>query len=213
MALKTFTFRDGRMRLYDGTPVTPFYLEILFMDANFTGPLGRPRPEERSVMNRGKLRNNDNAWHYVAGPDTPQGEPLQLSFSFRLANTDPMFQKFRDAMNLDIAAAWTVGVNTWVTSKGKSQVLSGGQAGGISSGVVSVTTPTFTDPRKRCADVYVLWEDPDGVANIGMKWAETFFPPDQQSLNEGEDMVSIRCQGLIYGDVAEITAFPAGTAS
>jgi hypothetical protein len=208
MALKTYTTRDGILRLYDGT-ATPFYIEIPFVQANFTAPLGRPRPDEIAVMNRGRFSvTGAPNWHYISGADDAIIQPLNLSFSFRLGNTEPSYQKFRDALNIDmITAPWTVGASTWVTTKGKSSLLSGGETPTL------VTTPLFADARKRCVDVQVMYTDPDGALDIGVRWREVYFPPDQQTVNEGDDMVDIRCTGLIYGDIAEITAFTAGTLS
>lgn len=204
--MKTYTFIDGVLRIYDGT-ATPFYLEIPFMQANFTGPEGNPRPDEIPRMNRGRVRNTDSNWHYISAPDDPIVNPVTLSFSFLMANNQPNYQKLRQALNIDMASTWTVGSNTWVSSKGTTQVLGGGRTPTL------VTTPSFGDARKRTVTIYTLWADPDGGANdIGRKWAEVYFPPDKQTIREAMDMVEIQCQGLIYGAIGQITAFPAGNA-
>lgn len=205
-SLKSFTFRDGQLRLYDAT-ATPFYIEIPFIQANFTAPMMRPRPEEMNILDRGRMKNSNAFWHTILGPDDPIAAPLPLTFSFRLVNTDPGWKKWRQALNLDFASTWTVGSNTWVSAKGTTQVLSGGP-----EVPTLVTTPLFSDLRKRCVNVCVLWADPDGISDLGYKWSEVYFPPDQQQLNEGNDIVEVRASGQIYGAIVEITAFPSGTA-
>lgn len=200
--MKTFTHRDGALRIYDGTG-TPFFLQLIFVDAGFTAPLGRGRGDEILTLNRGRIDPN---MHYILGPDDPPMAPVTLSFNFRIANTEPNLLKFKQALNLYMEPAWNVGVNTWVSTKGKSQVLSGGTV------PTSTTTPAFSDARKRTVDLYVLWTDPDSIANQGHKWQEVYFPPDQQSINEGTDAVEIRCSGRVYGNIAPISSFPAGTA-
>src|SRR5574337_69259 len=113
--MKIFTHRDGELRIYDGSP-TPYYLRLLFVQAGFTAPLGRPRPQEMPILDRDRLSTSGVAsaitHHYIAGPDTPLMTPMQMSFQFTLANgaSDPNYQKFRQALTLDMAATWTVGL-------------------------------------------------------------------------------------------------------
>lgn len=205
MALKTYEFPDGVLRLYDGTG-TPYYLEVPFVEGKLVAPEGRARPAEIAVINRGRVRQTDTLWHYVEGPDTPIIEPLTLTFSFKMANTEPNYQKLRDALNIDMTATWTVGSNTWVTTKGLSQVLSGGES------PQNVTTPAFSDPRKRCVDIQALWSDPDGTSDIGRRFREVYFEPSDQQFNEQDVMLEVRLTGRIYGSITDITAFTAGTA-
>jgi hypothetical protein len=204
--LKTLTFRDGALRLLDATG-TPNWIQLLFVDAGFTAPISRARPAEMSKLNRGRVDSTN--WHYIQGADDPIVAPLALSFSFALMNGagDPNYQKFRQALNVDMSATWKVGTVTWVTTKGTSQVRSGGAS------PTSTTTPTFSDSVKRTVNVETLWTDPDAVGNMGYVWKEVYFPPDKQSLTEGNDAVQIKCSGEVYGDVTTHTAFTAGTQS
>ena len=202
--MPTYTHADGQLRLLDGS-ATPFFVEMTFLNADISFPLGRPRPTETPRMNRGRI---DSLSHHVAGPD--RLEPMALAFSFFLSDTDPAYQKWRDILGLDNPATWTVGGKTWVTAKGKTQILKGGPGARTLE-----TTPGFADPLKRAVHVEVRLVDPDsgGASHIGYRVAECYFQPDQQSYREGDDGVTISCSGEIYGDVTEITAFTAGTES
>ena len=206
----SFIHKDGELRLYDAT-ATPNFINILFMDAGFTAPLGRPRYEERLVLDRGTHATLSGSvkTHYIKSSDEAMMAPLDLSFNFRWTNAEPNYSKFRQALNVDIAATWKVGTVTWVTTKGTSTILNSAKT------PVSVTTPIFTDGRKRTVNVEVLWTDPisGGVSDAGIRWREVHFPPDAQRLTENEDSVMIACAGRIYGDIQVISAFSAGTAS
>ena len=82
--MKTFTAKDGELRLYAGAGsggVTGKpYIKILFVNADFTGPIGRNRPDENLVLDRLKFDGNT---HFVQGSDAAIAEPLPMSFSFR----------------------------------------------------------------------------------------------------------------------------------
>ena len=45
----------------------------------------------------------------------------------------------------------------------------------------------------------------------GIKWAECYFPPEQQSITEGTDGVTINIVADCYGTVTRLTAFSTGT--
>lgn len=200
---KRFQSRDGALRFYDGTG-TPYFVEMIFENGDIDHPLGMPEPEQIAVQNRGRA---DQYGHYIEGPDRWL-EFLPFSFSFQLANSDPAYQKFRDIMNLDLPATWLVGGNTWVTTKGTTQKLSGGPTRAL------VTTPGFASGRFRTCNVFYLLTDPDGGAlHIGYRLNEVLFLPDEQRLREGEDMVTIQGSGRVYGTIVEITSFAAGTES
>ena len=200
----SYTVRDGKLRIYDGTPSTPFYLELGFVQPGLKGATGKAVPDQKLVMDRGRIGGN---FHYQEGTDEKVMAPQTLSFSFMLTNTDPNWKKWRQALNLDMAATWTVGSNTWVTTKGTSQVLSGGETPAL------VTTPQFVGPRRRTVDIYQLWNDPTvggGTGDIGVHWAEVEFEPDKQTYDEQNDMVPISCSGLVYGSISQLTAWPSG---
>jgi hypothetical protein len=209
MAYGTYIAKDGELRLYDGT-ATPYYIKLFFVNSDFTAPTGRPRYEERLVLDRGTHKDESGqlTTHYIRSSDETLLEPLDLTFSIRLANTEPNRLRFRQALNTELAATWTVGSNTWTSTKGTTQILNSAKT------AVMVSTPTFTDPRKRCVNVEVLWIDPTtgGVAT-GFRWAEVYFPPELQTISETDDQIQCNCAGKIYGQVTLITGFAAGTLS
>lgn len=204
MAFKSWYIKRGRLRLYDGSG-TPYFLEVSFR-GQVRGPIDRPRPAETLVLDRMRLTA---AAHYVQGSDEAVMAPLPLAFNFRLANTEPNLSKFVTLVRSPAVGVATkaVGPNTWVTTKGTSQLQDSNP-----EGRALVTTPTFSDPAKWCADVELLYEDPDGAADRGFRWNEVYFPPNAQ-LVEGDAEVVIELAGEVYGAIDTITAFTAGTES
>jgi hypothetical protein len=69
--------------------------------------------------------------------------------------------------------------------------------------------PTFKDSGKRTLNIEVLWA---GTTDEGIKWAEVYFPPEQQSISEGADGVAINVVGDCYGTVTTLSAFSTGEA-
>ena len=58
-----------------------------------------------------------------------------------------------------------------------------------------------------------LWTSPHSGSVIGQYWDEVYFPPQQITLNESADMVELRVQGLVYGNIGQLGAFTSGTES
>lgn len=206
MSFRGFFKKVGRLRFYSGD-VTPRWFEVPFR-GSFEGPVDRRRPEDRLQLDRGKA---SHLAHYTQGPDDPIYEPLPLTISTRLANTEPNYSKLLTVIRGRIAAGVTVasvtkiiGGQTWTTAKGSTQI-----ADADWSGMSLITTPPFTDPSKWCVNVELLYTDPDGSNHRGFKWGDVYFPPDQR-LTEGEDTVDVTMNGEVYGNVSLITAFTAG---
>jgi hypothetical protein len=207
---RSFTVHDGVLRVYDGTPVTPFYIELPFVEAGFKGVLGAARPEQRYISSRGRGENFPGAkHHYIELTDETVFAPQPVSWSIRLHNVDPNYQKFKAMLNLAFDATWTVGGNPWVTTKATTQRLSGGRNPRL------VTTPPFAGQRKRAVDLQLLWTDPDvgGVQHMGHEWCEVCFEPNEQNYDEQDEGVMITLAGNAYGRIGEITAFRTGAAS
>jgi len=198
------------MRFYDGTglptPGTQNYIKLRFSEMNLTVPEGANRPEEILRLNRGQLDANA---HYVQGLDDPIVEPVQMTTSFRLESGAQKelvheFLGLRFASGQD--ATWNAGTGSvaLVTTKGKSVGRPAGLTGTL------VVLPLFTDPKKVCVDAVGLWDDLTGN-KIGRSLTETYFRPGEQSLNEAPDGVMVSLNGQVYGSIASITAFAAGT--
>ena len=86
-----------------------------------------------------------------------------------------------------------------MSTKATSSVHSGSGA--------SVATKAFADGRKMAYNVQVLW---DGTVDLGYNMQEVYFPPDQQTINEGTDAVNLNMNGMIYGDVTPMATFSSG---
>ena len=198
MAL-TYIGKDGTIRWYDSTATRPWYFEAVYEQMDFSGPLGRPRAEDIAVLDRGLHTTNT---HYVEAVDDAIMEPVDISFSCRLDDTN-LRVKLRDVLKID-TGAWTVGGNTWLTTKGDTSLVPG-------DGTAAVVTPAFADAEKFCTNLEVLWDV--ATNDIGIKYGEVYWPPDQQTLNEAEDSLMVNLTGRCYGTITEITEFSTGAVS
>lgn len=187
------TLRDAKLRLYDGTG-TPYYLELDFDLGDFNGPIGAPTPEEILQLNRGKM---DSLAHYIKGPDDALMAAVPVTFSVFV----------RDESQ-------TVNLRNW---------LRAGQDGGttqVNSNTITTTkedtqrdgsnnNPAFADSNKLTSNVEYLITL--SGTDLGLKYAEVFFPLDQQNLSEAEDGITISLNGMCYGTITDITSFTSGT--
>jgi hypothetical protein len=192
-----FQHKDGELRLSDhgyGGGVTK-YIEILFTDANLTGPLGRSLPAERLVMDRGVLDTNA---HYVEEGDASRMEPLSLTFSCKTADTT----------NYQILLQMMSGTSL-ITVGGTTYGMYSRTGKGISMYGFTTTPPSFRDSNniKTTYTVQVLWS---GTSDLGMLWDEVLFHPNEQTITEADDSVTLNLNGMIYGGVTSISAFLAG---
>lgn len=204
MSFKGFYIKVGKLRLYDGTTPTPFFLEVPFRGP-VTAPLERPRPAENLHLDRGRVTENS---YYSQGPDDPILQGLPFSCNFLLANTEPNFSKFLTLIKIPGGTTTkTIGGHAWTSTKASSQVRNSDP-----EGTALVTTPSFADPEKFCVNVVLLWSDPDAANDRGFQWKEVYFPPDRQ-VTEGDNEVRVDLSGEIFGAISNVTAFPAGTES
>ena len=210
MAFKSYFLKVGRLRFYSRASDGPYFLEVPFRGV-VTGPVDRPRPPETMVHDRGRFIDTS---HYVMGPDTPITDPLPFSCNFRLANTEPNFSKFltmiRGAGNTGTARATkTIGTRVWTSTKASTTLRNAEVAG---AGTALHTTPDFLDTEKWCMNAEILWEDPDNSNDRGFRWSALYLPPERQ-VPEGETDVMVDLSGEVYGAIALITTFTAGTES
>jgi hypothetical protein len=191
--MSKLTSRKGKLRLYDGTG-TPFYLEIDLDLGDFNAPIGTPLQEEILVLDRGVMSADA---HYIKGPDDKLMEPVPISFGVWVRD-DTQFGYLQDWLEAgQNAGATTVNSNTVTTTKQDTQ------RDGANN------NPAFADTNKLCSNVEYLMEC--GGTDRGVKYAEVFFPLDQQNLSEAEDGNKLTLSGMCYGTVTRITAFTAGT--
>lgn len=191
--MSKLTMRKGKIRLYDSTP-TPWYLEMDLDVGDFSGPIGIPRQEEILVLDRGVM--NANA-HYIKGPDDKLMEPVNISFSVLVRDDQQTINILNWLKAGQDAAATQVNSHTLSTTKADTQ-RDGATA-----------NPAFADTNKICSNVEYLMET--GGTDLGFKFAEVFFPLDQQQLAEAEDGITLTLTGICYGTITRITSFTAGT--
>jgi len=185
-----YTNLDAKIRIYDANNL---YLQLELDSADFSGPLGRKRPAENLVLNRGRA---DAHMHNVKGNDEPIYEPLSLSFTFQTRN-DQQTINFRNLLRAcSDGAATQVNGNTLVTTKGTTQ----------NDG--SNNNPAFADTSKIALNVEYLKTK---STSEGRKYAEVWFPLDQCTESEGEDGINWSISGEIYGTITDLTGFTSGT--
>ena len=187
-----FKHKDGELRLYSAAG--PFYIQVLFSDASLNIPLGRGRPEEMLNMDRSNFDTNAS---YSEGSDEPITNPLPFTFTGKIDD-----QSYSGYLLDWLSGVTIINAHTLTTTKASSGVT-------VNPAAAKVTTKAFADGVKTAYDAEVLW---DGSTDYGFKVKEIYFPPDQQSITEGDDNVSLSVNGLIYGTVSRISGFTAGTA-
>jgi len=174
-------------------PVDGMFYTVKFSDGNLSAPEGRAKVEEAFVLDRGR---GSVGVHAIAGVDDAIINPLDLSFSIRVAST---FNKddIREALTCGTPAYDANWSGAGASTKTDSTFVDGSGS--------TVNFPAFEDTNKKTVCVQILWTR-GGVA-YGREFNEVFFPLDQQSLAESADGVVLSCTGKIYGAIRAIYAF------
>jgi len=196
-----FQGKDGELRVIEkGSPYkgSTYYLQVLFCNMDFSCPIERPRTEERIIMNRGTF---DSDTHYVEGSD--EVTLAQMSMTFSCMVDDKQYSRILTdwLCSTSVSAA---GATIPLTTTGNTKILS--WDGSTLFGGVSL--PAFADTSKNSWRVEVLW---DGTNDYGQRFEEVYFPPDQQTITEAEDGLTLSVNALVYGAVSRISVFAAGT--
>jgi len=163
-------------------PVDGQYLEIAFSNGDFTGPIGRPRPEEVLILERG---NYNSKAHYINTSDMAIYEPLPISLSCLVDDTynKDDVQAALACLDPD-SARWTA---TGVSTKGNTQ----------NDG--SVDNPTFADANKKTVNAMILFSSPGSGLDFGWAYYETFFVASETQFAEGEEGNTLTIAGGVYG--------------
>ena len=185
--MRTFTNKQGELRIYEGS-ATPWYIPIRFTGADFSGPLGRNRPEETLILDRQTMDCNT---HLIETSDARIVEPIGLSFSCRASDTEP--------------TGWLVDMLSGRTSNGKTMTTTKGTTKNDGSN----NNPTFLDTSKKAFNLEIKWlkgsgndmTDAASFESLCMKYNETFFDLGDQTIAESEDGVTISLSGLCYGTI------------
>ena len=189
------TQRDAKLRLYDST-ATAWYLELEFDLGNFTGPIGAPLPEEILALDRGKATGD---MHYVKGDDYAMMASVPISFGYFL----------QDVVQLTYLIHWITAMNDGLTQTVNAHTLLSTHADSQRDG--SNANPAFADSNKSQCDV--LWLSDTAGVDFGWRYNGVWFPFDQQSFTEGEAEGTLTLNGLCYGTIVPITAWPGSDAT
>lgn len=180
-----FVNRNGSLRLYDGT-ATPYYLQLIFDNGDFTGPIGIAKTDEILVLNRGLMDANA---HHIEGGDAKIMEPFDIKFSTIIEDTTIT------TYLLDLLEGGTVNSNALVSTNGDTQ------RDGVND------NPLFTDTTKKTFNLeYRL----DGSTDIVWHYNECYFDLSKQSMSESEEGITLTLSGGCYGTVVRDAAFTAG---
>jgi len=196
-----FTSKNGELRLYDGHPADatgPYYAKVLFTNADLNFPLNRGKPEEVLTMDRGNMDTNAS---YHQGSDEPIVTPLPVKFSGLLDDTNYTHKLVRIMSGATkISYGTTTSYCTLITTKASSALNVGG---------VAITTKAFADSSKMAYNLEIKY---DGTIDFIYQLKEIYFPPDQQTITEGEDGVTLDINGLWYGSGGTKATFTTGKA-
>jgi len=169
-------------------PVDAQYFEIAFSGMDFSAPAGRAKTEEILVLNRNK---SDSNAHYIEGADNTIFEPVELSNSCLLDDTVNNPELFLALECDDVGSTyWT---ETGTTTKG------------LSKNDGTNLNPSFQDSTKKTVTIQMLFEG--SSKKYGWAYYETFFPKENQKVNEAEDGVTLAMAGGCYGVIEKITDF------
>jgi hypothetical protein len=195
--------RDLGVRIYDQTTGTPKYQLIQFR-GDFSGPLGRPRPEEELMISNGKAETT--VMHYRVLTDRKTFEPLEFTLGGKLYDDNTTLGIIDFLSNPFDEATWSALVTnlTGVTTMGAT----------VNADGTSVTHPTPIDAHRLASQVNVeiLW-DTDNTNDWGVKYAGVFFEADATNIstsNEGES--EWEATGTIRGAITLLTAHTLGVA-
>lgn len=166
----------------------PWYLEMCLDSGDFTGPMGAPKHEEILVLDRGLVTP---CAHYISSNDAPVMEPVDISFSVMINDS----QKFLDT--LDWIEGLDVNGHTTTTTKGHSERI-----------VVAGDDLNFFDPTKKCSDIeYKLTGTTNNITYI---FREVYFDLAGQTFAEAEDGVTLSLTGKCYGRILRKIDFTTG---
>ena len=199
-----FHARNTEIRIYDGTsggtPPGPYYYDLKFEQLDFNAPLGRERPPQIPKLNRGVL---DADGHYIQGSDIAILEPIPVTFSIELLDTE--FDTMLAVLsNLFRESPWTVANQTWTNTNASTQIRNG-------DGVL-VTTPATAEPDEDRVNIEVrnIKKHATAVNDLVLKWNEVWFPP-RQDFRTAIEGNRLTLNGLWKGDIVKATTFTTGT--
>lgn len=200
MATALYTQRRTSMRILDGTPSTPQFLTLPYVQPGGAFPINRPRPTQQHFLNRDVL---DTYTVVVRGSDLELVQPVVVTFTAWL--DEQTAAAFIAALsNPYRASPWLVGTATFVTAAGTGASIWNGAGG-------SFAPPQFgDDPLHVRVHVEHRFDGiSTGVNASVFRHEECYFPPNLITATWG-DQVVISATYWCYGRMTRATAFTAG---
>jgi hypothetical protein len=200
--------KRGAIRFYFGTSDGGggyYYMEVAYEGMDMQTSLGRPRPDELPVLDRGNL--NSSA-HHIQGPDTPIIQPVPITWSCFIDNTWNKDLLLTAMGNVQRISPWQIAGVTLTNTNGTTMVLNGNGS--------YVSTPLPYDSQHDRINVEFLFRgDPRaaaGTQDYGNHLGEVWFNPGACRIVEASDSLKMNITGGIYGPISQISAFGPGTA-
>lgn len=166
----------------------PYYFELCLDNGDFSGPISIKKHEEILVLDRG---NVDTCAHYINDNDAGIMEPLNISFSAMINDSD----KFLSFM--DMIEGSTVNGHTMDTTKGHHDRIING-----------APDLSFFDSTKKTFDVaYKMTGTSNSITYV---FNECYFELSEQTYTEAEDGINLAMTGMCYGTIIRQAAFPSG---
>lgn len=187
----TYQGRGGALRLSDGSS-PPKYLELPFVQMNYSIPLASPRPADSITPTLSGYQHAPDEAAYFA--------PVPISFSASIDDQTNSW-KLRDALgNPDMDSTWKVGTQTWTTTRGRGSII-------LADGASWSQGVSFFDAKKNAVNMEVLWTQPQAGSAFGIRAEEIYFAPEEQQIAESADSVEITIRGMCYGRITYQGAF------
>jgi hypothetical protein len=188
------------MRILDGTPTTPQFLTLPFVQVGGSFPISRPRPTQTPQLNRDVL---DSYTHYVRSSDAELVQPVQVTFTAWLE--EQLARHVIAAMsNPYRIIPWLVGTATFLTASGTGASIWNG-AGTL------IAVPQFLDDplHVRMHVEHRLDGVATGVNATVFRHEECYFPPNLLTVTWGEQTV-INSTYWCYGKMSMTTLYTVG---
>ena len=188
----------GSLRIYDGTAVTPQFINVTGNEnPNFQGALGRALPTETVRLERGNL---NGALGRTPESDVSAVSAIPISFSVLMteANVASVLPALSNPFN---AGTWTVGGGTFVEADQTALQIP-------DSGGVLRAFPVFTNTLYRLVHVEIAL---NATTDTIIRYEGVFFQPDQITIQEAQQEVTLTANGLVWGLVTTLSAHTTGT--
>jgi len=196
------------------SPMIHQHIEVPFINMDFTGPIGRPLTEEKLILDRGRMEmwyvGDGYRPHYIELIDDKIYEPMPISFTCSIDSTWNDETLFLALEGGDADSGWAGSPGIWVETPTTTK--------GTTKNDGTNYNPAFADTNKKCINLQIIWTSSLAVSShfhqegapatsIGYAYYEVFFPKELQKITEGDDAITLSCEGGVYGIIERIYGF------